>query len=239
MSQIPVSFFVQRNYIDGFILSYVDSSTLNISEGVCSDDSNTSYIESTVSSHLILESKQPNTTYHIFTKNTAEGVVFFEDTSPQVTGSRRIGSVITDSSSNIISFIQRGDVFLYSVPQVAVNQSMGTLNINSGAPSGIVTEVFGQLGGSQNVDNSSQGWAIAENPDTSGRSIQAGGGSTPYAIYGFGGGRLYGDFGSAHWDGSFFSVLTNDQGQIRMRGSNGNCSMTFIVFGWVDKRGKQ
>lgn len=72
-----------------------------------------------------------DTTYHVFVIEDGAGTVdagfdtsltatnLLSDSS--YTNYRRVGSVVTDSSSNIINFVQRGDTYLYDTPIRDVN----------------------------------------------------------------------------------------------------------------------
>jgi len=76
---------------------------------------------------------QANTWYHVFLIRSAAGVVDAGyDTSLTATNLltesgyvqyRRLGSVLTDGSTNIIDFIQAGDEFLWKDPPLDVNDS--------------------------------------------------------------------------------------------------------------------
>lgn len=139
-----------QNYLTGLTLSN-DTDTdhdINITAGVAADSANgefmtlaseqTKQIDASwatgddaggLSSSLTVAA---DTTYHVFLVKIGGTVEVLFDTSltcangvtdHTVTAYRRIGSVITDSSSNIINFIQTGDKFVFTNPIRDVNSS--------------------------------------------------------------------------------------------------------------------
>jgi hypothetical protein len=228
-----------RNFIDGLNLTYLSASSVTVSAGMCSNLENSDYIVSNSTLTVSIPSIAANTTYHIYVQNISGTVQAYSSGSTSISGARRVGSVVTDGSANIRNFVQTGDMFCLNVPYLSISQAQSTVVTNAGNPSGIRTEVFGQVGGAQSADNSAIGASVAECPDTTGAAISFGGGNLPFAQYGFGGGRIAGQAGHTTFHSSFVSVLTNASGQIRLKGNNGNTTMSFFIVGWRDSRGKE
>jgi hypothetical protein len=143
---------VPRGYIDGVILSNNSTDSahdIDISTGICRDTGNTTSLELTSALTKQIDatwaagtnnggmasgvSLSTNTWYHVHLCDLDAGesdIVF--DTSitavnalatPGVgTKYRRIGSVLTDSSSNITAFSQFGNYFYWDTPQLDINE---------------------------------------------------------------------------------------------------------------------
>ena len=136
---------------------------------------------------------------------------------------RRIGAVLTDSSSNILGFSQNGDEFMWDDPPSDYSvASPGTSAITTtlSVPTGVVV------------------WARANFYQSTGSVIyvspldvddEAPSSNTPPLGQGSDGS---GEF-------SFnYEVRTNTSAQIRHRQSSGTANLNIATLGWVDRRGR-
>lgn len=176
---------------------------------------------------LFSGSKTANTCYHVFLISTAAGVsdVGF-DTSitaanrpPSYVNYRRIGSILTDNSSNIRGFIQYENYFGYTDPITDVNATQGTANTTRTLtlPTGkrVLADIFAR-------------WQSAENDNFLCISEPTMTNTNPSIQFGMN------DEDATTAIGGRLSVLTNTSGQIRTRMENSSASITVITYGYWD-----
>lgn len=142
------------------------------------------------------------------------------------TKKRRIGAIRTDSSGNLIPFLQYGDQFLWkSPPFLDVDTStLSTAKTNytlSGVPSGLVLEVLANI----RISHASSALVYVTNPNFTDLSPQAtalplatGIGATVIQTQG--------------------KLITDTSAQISARASASSTTFRVSVLGWVDPRGK-
>ncbi len=167
---------VGRNFIDGLILSNNSSDNehdIDISVGECIDSTNSIKInfDSILTKQIDANWQEgsnlggfpsgltlsTNTWYHVFVISKADGTVDagFDssldasnllDDATDYTYYRRIGSVLTDASSNIIQFVQTGDYFKWKTGNIYGVIIYGSTNVPTtgtdvtvSAPTGIKT----------------------------------------------------------------------------------------------------
>jgi len=182
-------------------------------------------------------SKLTSTWYHVFLiKRTDTGVVdvlfsssFASPTMPtNYTKKRRIGSVKTDSSGNIIQFLQYGDDFWWkSPPALDVNvTNLGTTRTNytlASVPTGLVVEVRVNVF----ITGGSTVRLYVSNPNLT--DLAPSDSATP----------LHDNYEPA---GALTShraqYLTNTSAQISARTDAANSTFRVAVLGWEDPRGK-
>jgi len=139
---------------------------------------------------------------------------------------RRVGSVLTDGSPNILGFYQWGDQFYWASPLLDINVTSGDGNAHSltmRTPLGVVTEVF------MNVYNASSDILYISPLETNDLAPSTAG-TTPLIT-------LNSNNDDNDDYGHYSKVVTNTSSQIRVRQDNGN-NLQMVVLGWVDKRGK-
>ncbi len=202
-----------------------------------------------------------NTTYHVFAIEVTAGTDAGFDSSStasnfvannNVTAFRRIGSVMTDGSSNIRPFRQRGDKFLLQDPILSYTDksigATGRTTITLNTPSGIVTDaifthlLFGTFTDAQfvyrplampDVSVVDNGYASAPTSAAMGSLGNRGAGFIE-----FGGNERLRDFA---WE---VTCETNTSSQIGVRtqvaggSADGSDSNAFQTTGWYDSRGK-
>jgi len=133
---------------------------------------------------------------------------------------RRIGSVLTDGSANILGFTQTGDTFVWDDPPTDVSETADT----SGAlkalsvPTGVKVNAFGLA--SLTSGNS---YIYVSSPDADNEAASA--------IL-----SQAGDPG-ANWAG-YFEAVTNTSAQVRYRAQSASGNATIVTQGWEDPRGK-
>ena len=146
---------------------------------------------------------------------------------------RRIGSVLTDGTSNIIAFHQTGDQFLWVDPPLDVNASNpGTTAVSRtlSTPPDVKTEAF------MNVVLSSGG-AVGNSVYLSSLDVNDEAASPTVAPLG----SAVADMVNQLHGGSQARVLTNTSRQIRSRvdASDASTAVYIATLGWKDFRGKE
>lgn len=181
--------------------------------------------------------------YHVFliynrSTGVTNGLLSLSATSPTMpsgfTFKRRLASVLTDGSANIISFLQTDDLFLWDVPVLDVsdtdpgtNQVTPTLTV----PDGI--EVLARTSWTlrdSNYQNDTN--FLLSSP----KQVNTAPSSTIFTT------RLLGSAGDDLHDSVVLDILTNTSSQVRYRINNAsgttNHSVYEMTHGWVDPRGK-
>ncbi|MBT6116840.1 MAG: hypothetical protein HOH66_03130 [Rhodospirillaceae bacterium] len=242
-----------RGYIDGLILSKSAATTVGIAAGLgCADDGETgltlssaftktfsAFTEGTGTGGLDTGSIANSTWYHVFVIGKTDGTrdVLFSTSlaSPTMpsgyTLKRRIGSVLTDGTPNIVSFTQVGDEFMWADPPADLDtSSLGTtsLDITLTVPTGLpVLAVFN--GSVQRIQANVVLRPKAQNdeaPDDNAapfnnlRAINSEPGAT-----------------SAR-DAGQFRMVTDTNGRIVARSDASTTDLMIATTGWVDPRGK-
>lgn len=180
-----------------------------------------------------------NTWYHVHAIIVAGVVDVGFDTSisaanlitdHSATAYRRLGSVLTDGSANIIAFLQTGDVFQWKTPIVDVDVlSPGTLAVirTLSVPPGLKVEAFG-VALMESENGVGNGSTILTDPDVA---------DTVPAL-----GNTIGttNLNTAN-TGSQFRVVTNTSREIRSRSSETgtNVGLELDTFGWREDRGRE
>lgn len=244
------------NYLTGLTLSN-DSDTahdINVAIGQTTDSTNTvilnlisnitkridaSWVVGDNSGGLFSGTVAANTTYHVFIieKDSDDSIDIGFDTSlvaanipAGYTEFRRIGSVITDSSANILQFLQIGDRFNLKDPVLDIDTSIGTSFVDFAmtTPAGIkllgifnifMDRTFGVMG------------ILVTDPDLGITSTPA---------------QSIAPLSTMHAPGAFdqdgrsaqqVEVMTTTSSKIR---SVGSATGTFraATLGWIDTRGK-
>lgn len=179
-----------------------------------------------------------DTWYHLFAiKRTDTDVVDVlfstSSTSPTMPTNydkkRRIGSVLTDGSANIIAFLQQGDEFLWSVPvsdYSGTNPGTSAVTRTLTVPTGVVIwakHVFRHTDSSPSAD----GNAIITSLDQAD--------TVPTSDLNHTRVTVESEIGTVE-----IIVKTNTSGQIRTRidNSDAGVSNNGTTFGWIDRRGR-
>lgn len=206
---------------------------------------NSTWVVGTGNGGLDTGAKANSTWYHIWLiKRIDTGVVdvlfSLSVSAPTMPASytlkRRIGSVLTDSSGDLIAFSQNGDEFLWNTPVLDVdvaNPGVSAVNRTLSVPTGVVvwakvTTRFVNTDGSSSatlylseLDKSDQAPSATASPlHTFGPAINASGNSTTH---------------SGNVD-----LRTNTSAQIRSRIdlNNANIGLRIATRGWIDRRGR-
>ncbi len=236
------------NYLTGLILSNAAdlSHDIAITVGQANDSSNTVTLDLTSSLTKKIDATwvagdnvgglfsglvSSNTTYHLFLieKDSDNSIDVGFDTSLTAanipagyTEFRRIGSIKTNSSDNIINFTQLGDYFWLDVPIEDFNGNYSTsgISLTTSIPSGlkmigIFMPLFITSAGNAVLLSDPDGPNNAPIVNAGPASIHAGseGGSRAFANQVF--------------------VVTNTSGQIRQRGTTTSTGV-IRTFGWID-----
>jgi len=183
-----------------------------------------------------------NETYHVIliTKNTDGTVDAMFDTSPTGanvptgwTAVRRIGSVVTDGSSNIIKFYQRGDVFLWDIPVVddsTANPGTSRVTVTLTLPTDIIVDaiVYALL-----LDDGSAGQAYLDVGPLKKTDVAISVNDATHIIDRTG--------STTHkLANQVLEVETDTLGRIcyRLSASVAETNVTINTRGWIDRRGK-
>jgi hypothetical protein len=240
----PVTF----NYLTGLVLSN-DTDTdhdINITAGQAADSTNASYLTLSAETTKQIDSTwaagddagglftgtvAADTTYHMFIieKDSDGSIDAGFDTSLTAanipsgyTKFRRIGSVVTDSSSNIINFVQRGGEFLFKSPildySAAVTSTASTVSLS--VPSDI--NVKASLNANV-AANSNSVYISSPDQDDELPSITV----APLASVGSSGTNHFGQL----------EVWTNTSAEVRAR-AVGNNTLRVATLGYTDLRGQ-
>lgn len=240
-----------QGFIGGLVLSNDSTSpntVLDIAAGVCcSDDVTTmmkltsaftkttgSWAVGTGNGGLDTGTVTASTWYYVFVierTDTGNVDILFSAsaTSPSMPASytkkRRIGCFRTNASSNILAFVQYGDVFNWVNPFFGDNSSLslGTsiTNYTLTVPPTILCEaIFDAM-----ASNSTAGTQIRIfNP------AQTGTGSFQYT-------SLYVQV-AGRWSAASYRIRTNASGQVAAVSSAASTDIGFDTYGWTDTRGK-
>lgn len=240
-----------RGYIDGCIIqndATDPSHDINLLAGVCRDSTNQYDLATTGIFTKQLDgswaigsgvgamdtgSIAAASWYHIWiirrdSDATIDWLASLSATAPTMpvgwTAKRRVGSVLTDGSANIIPFTQFGDQFLWSVPVTDANAvAVGTtaILVTLSVPTGI--KVFPLLSFSYMFKTAVNIWGFFSSPDVTD--------TLPAAVYAS---THYSSFPG--WQG--VNLRTNTSGQIRARSNTAGSALYLITAGWTDPRGQ-
>lgn len=175
-----------------------------------------------------------NTTYHIWLIQRSDtGVVdalfSASATSPTMPTNydrkRRIGSILRVSGA-ILGFSQNGDDFLIKVP--TINYTSGVLSTTAisqamNVPVGIVVDA--KLNGYMQHASNSTAATLISSLDQTDNAADA----TNFSVI-----AQVVNIASAFTQ----NVRTNTSGQVRIRGSTANITISITTYGWVDTRGR-
>lgn len=250
-TSVPVG--LPRGYIDGLILSNngVDGDhDIDISIGECRDSTNSfdlsitsvfvkqidaTWAAGTNQGGLFSGTVAADTWYHVFAirKNSDGSIDFGFDTSVTAanipsgySNYRRIGSVLTDSSSNIIDFSQIGDEFLWLDPPLDFASTVDT----SGVTITITSPPDVKTNAELHIATASTGAGLmllvnSLDQDNEAASETAAPLGTQYNDTAISAGK--------------YRVRTNTSAQIRARCQTGTVTTYVSIQGWIDNRGKE
>ena len=237
-----------QNHLTGLILSTAGSSTtFSVASGQATDSGNVDYIalnssiSKTTSAWAVGSGNgaldtgaiAASTWYHVYLiKRPDTGVVdvliSLSATSPTMpanyTLKRRIGSLLTNGSSQWTSFIQLGDEFLWNTVFTDVNgvipgvttASSRTLTVPSGIQ--VIARIRANSKDPSNASAQVQLSSLDESDQT-----------TFFNMIGTG--------TNTNTTGSY-DIRTNTSSQIRMRQSTTTVAISIWTYGWIDNRGK-
>jgi hypothetical protein len=142
------------------------------------------------------------------------------------TKKRRLGTIKTDATPNIISFSQNGDEFYWSTPLLDVNTTVGTtptlFTLNT--PPQIKTNALLRVtGGSASVG----ALVLFNSPDETSTNANVPGGNFTTATAVSNAGMP-----------ATINIRTNTSQQIRAAGTVAGMSITVVTYGWIDTRGR-
>jgi len=238
-----------RGQIAGLTLSGGGAQAVGINPGVATSDDFTTTMSSASSytktfanwvvgsgnGGLDTGSIATNTWYHVFEiERTDTGVVDFlislsvsTPTLPtSYTKQRRIGSVRTDATPNVLGFLQIGDYFRWQANVLDLNagswtstSALTTLTV----PTGLNVQAFGAA--SFSASGGSQHYALLSDPFATDVAITSQNASQAA------------DF-SVVPGNTAFQVMTNTSAQVRRRSDDATGTGSITTFGWIDTRGR-
>src|SRR6266436_4793738 len=242
-----------RGYVGGLILSGGGSQTLTTNTGVATSDDNTTFMSlgstytKTFASWLVGSGNGGldtgtiaiNTWYHVFLieridTGVVDVLISLSPTAPTLPASytkqRRIGSIRTDATPNIIAFGQNGDEFLWSVPFVDVNStSTGTAAVTATltVPTGVKVTALANWGASP-AGGATQPSLLITSLDQADTAP-----TTTITTIGI-------DTASATSIAAPAQTRTNTSAQVRYRASKSSANITIsaATMGWLDTRGR-
>lgn len=257
---VPLSSTVtgaQPGALSGLVMTWTNATTLQLAAGAaCSDDFTTTMITQGIASKLVGTNFAPgsgngaydnqvafaaSSWYHVYLiQNPVTGVADLLTTkatnaSPLLpsgfTKQRRIGSIKTDASSNMVQFLQNGDQFLFTPVPSAYDAPFPIVTSGAGLPGTLFTAntplgvrtialfyYTNQVSASQQVsvtdpETTASGTAYFYNAPTP---------STTGTVYGYG----------------QIAVQTNTSAQVRVASSANQSGFGLATYGWIDGRGK-
>lgn len=250
---------VLHNHLSGLEISNsTDDSDhdIIIAAGVCADSTNTWLMEVPASTVKQIDATYvaggnvgglataltlaASTEYHVFViRRTSDAHIdVYFDTSLTAANIpsgydyyRRIGSVFTDASSNILGFDQWEDEFLLDDPTLDVdttNPGASAVTATLSVPTGVeVRAIFNYFYYAPNAAKMIYFSALTQNDEA------PSGTAAPL-------GDDYTDAGTAEYRAGRREIRTNTSGQIRYRQSDTNAStiVRIATLGWIDRRGK-
>jgi hypothetical protein len=248
---------VVRSYLAGNTLSGGGSQTLTITAGqATSDDQTTSmalgstytktfaaWAVGSGNGGLDTGAIAGTTWYHVYIiertdTQVVDVLISLSASAPTLptnyTKQRRIGSIKTDATPNIISFFQNGDTFLWStLPTLDLN---GTANTTAAlftvqTPPGVRTEGIFNLSEQNNTGGGGGAAMLLSSPDVADTAPS----NTASPL-----GTLTFNVGTGTIGGVQVRVWTNATPQIRHRESvtSANLAIQVQTLGWVDPRGR-
>lgn len=180
-----------------------------------------------------------DTWYHVFAISTATGTIdagfdtsltaanLIADAAPSgYSKYRRIGSVLTDGSANIIGFSQFGDEFLWDSPPLDINTTtLGTAAVSYtlSTPLGVKTIAIQNLA----IDDPASTTVYISSLDQDDESAS------------FANGRVSIRRESTDAGVGNIRTRTNTSSQIRARSSNANTDLYVGTVGYIDTRGTE
>lgn len=236
---------VLRAYLAGLGLANNSGSPntrIDVAAGVCADDTNVQMLPlpagtidcaTTGANGLDTGSLANSTWYHVFAIGKTDGTVArlasTSAGSPTLpsgyTLKRRLGSFRTNGSAQIVAFSQNGDQFLWTTPQVVLNDTgvafpTSLTNLTMVVPTGVVVDaiVAGNFGSNTLLRIVIS--ALAQTGASASTHMNTAASS--------GGGTLFGP------------VRTDTSGRIQWIASGAGTDQTRIIstHGWIDRRGR-
>lgn len=140
---------------------------------------------------------------------------------------RRLGSVLTDGTPNIIAFTQAGDFFLWTTPVLDINTNLSTAHTSHvlTVPTGVRVEALAQ----GLIDSGSALFVHVRAVDHADQAPSAS--AAPSATFASGAGGSNRSAGQAR-------ILTDTSAQVRAVGSAASVPFRLSTLGWVDRRGR-
>lgn len=243
---------MSRGYIDGLILSNDAGDTehdIEVSVGACRDKDDSGDIELTSAitkridaswsagdgnGGLDTGSVAADTWYHVFAmmvNGVADACFSTSASAPTMSPGpiyryRRIGSVLTDGSANIIAFTQFGDQFLWMTPMEDANAvSVGTSAVTCvlSVPNGI--QVLAICNWTSTFKSATTHYAYFSSPDVTDNAV-----TSPSTTHQGPGATEPNDIG--------LNLRTDTSAQVRIRASVTGSAYYINTAGWIDLRGK-
>ncbi len=242
-----------RGYIDGLELSIGSDANheIDVAPGVCRDEANGKFLQLASTLTVDIEttgalgldtgsSLTANTWYHVYVIGAADNsnaptVIASQDLTPVYPSGynikRRIGSVLTNGSANLVGFFQHGDHFFWHLPVVDSSSvpSTGGSTLTLTVPPHVV--VLADVNGSWHGSSNGTRYVYISSLDAAAQTAHADV-HTAVVSSGIEGGQSW-------YDGNFaLLVKTNTSRQIRGRSSSVNGTFRLFTRGWIDKRGR-
>jgi hypothetical protein len=242
------------NYLSGLTLSTAGgSATMSIAAGVANDSTNTvlmnlaSAIGKTTSSWAVGTGNggldtgaiATGTWYHFYEierpdTGVVDALFSLSATAPTMpanyTLKRRIGSGLTNGSSQWVLFQQNGDEFLWDTPVKDID--VGTIGTSAATqtlasvPTGVIVDALGNIAILNAAANQALYLSALSTADLAASNTVAPG-ATIRTVTG----------GTNEWHGRF-QIRTNTSAQFRARADAASTTFRFVTLGWIDPRGK-
>lgn len=251
---------VLRGYIDGLITSRASTTTVTVAAGAARDStdahciylsaattktlqSSGSWAAGTGNNGLDTGARANSTWYHVWAISQAAGAspdVLFSTsaTTPTMpsgyTLKRRIGSIRTDGSGNILAYFQYGDQFLWNTPVAdisATNPGTSAVTRTLTLPTGVKVEALLSVGFSAGSVGENPAYLYISSLDVADVSPNVSGALTWAA---------YSASAVVNNSGGQARVWTNTSAQVRSRVllSSTNTNLHINTNGWIDPRGR-
>jgi len=214
------------------VMTWVNATTVTVAAGSFRDEADTVDIVGAAPVNAVLSGAPASAHRHVLAGINGSGqyAATFSTTIALPSGwqsYRRIGSVRTDASGNILAFIQTGDEFAYQLGVQDANVSnLGNTAVLYSLQVPLDIKVKALLR-ARIVNSSSAVAAIIADPATT--DIAANTGVAP-------GADLYQVAGA--FDTKTLAVTTNTAGQVRARASAASTQLMVYTLGWIDPRGR-
>lgn len=211
-------------------MTWISATQISVATGACRDETDSVNIVSASPITVTLSGAPTSAHRHVLLGYDGSGaaVATFSASNALPSGwqaYRRIGSVRTDASGNILSFVQNGDDFAYTTPPLDISTTQGTTSVHYVLSVPLDVKVVARVQG--RFSNTVAAQHLVMDPAMA--DLPPGGAATPLATVGNGAGEQeYGEY----------RVCTDTSGRIRLCSSASNSTIRLVTLGYQDRRGR-